>query len=317
MVWKQKRAGYGFILPALLVLFFIGLYPLLYQIYLSFTDWYLLRSPVPIFHGLAGFERLLNDEVVWESLSRTLIWTIGTVIIEFLLGLTIALLLNRPSRLNGILSGLILLPWVAPSIVIALTWRWLLDSESGTVHAVHDICTHAFESLSGGWVAYAALVAADTPNGLVVPVIKDADKKSIAEIAQEASALAKKARESKLSPAEMQGGCFSISSLGGIGGTLFTPIINAPEVAILGVSKSEYKPKWSGKSFEPRLMLPLSLSYDHRVVDGAAGARFITALGQALAAQAPAKAAKPAKAKKPPAKVKPAAKKKPAKKKKR
>ncbi len=152
--------------------------------------------------------------------------------------------------------------------------------------------------------------AADTPNGLVVPVIKDADKKTIADIAQEASALAKKAREGKLSPAEMQGGCFSISSLGGIGGTLFTPIINAPEVAILGVSKAEYKPKWNGKSFEPRLMLPLSLSYDHRVVDGAAGARFITALGQALAAQAPAKPVKAVAAKKPAARPKPAAKKK-------
>jgi ABC-type sugar transport system permease subunit len=150
MVWKQKRAGYGFILPALLVLFFIGLYPLLYQIYLSFTDWYLLRSPEPIFHGLAGFERLLNDEVVWESLGRTLIWTIGTVIIEFLLGLTIALLLNRPSRLNGILSGLILLPWVAPSIVIALTWRWLLDSEYGTIHYVlHELGLVGRRSLLG------------------------------------------------------------------------------------------------------------------------------------------------------------------------
>jgi len=159
--------------------------------------------------------------------------------------------------------------------------------------------------------------AADTPNGLVVPVIRDADRKSVLEIAQEASLLAKKAREGKLSPAEMQGGCFSISSLGGIGGTKFTPIINAPEVAILGVSRSELRPKWNGKSFEPRLMLPLSLSYDHRVVDGAAGARFITALGQALAAQVPAKAAKPAAAKKPAAKAKPASKKKPAKKKKR
>ncbi len=134
--------------------------------------------------------------------------------------------------------------------------------------------------------------AADTPNGLVVPVIKDADRKSIAEIAQEASALAKKAREGKLSPAEMQGGCFSISSLGGIGGTLFTPIINAPEVAILGVSKSEFKPRWNGKAFEPRLMLPLSLSYDHRVVDGAAGARFVTYLGQVLGEMAPAPKAK-------------------------
>ena len=126
--------------------------------------------------------------------------------------------------------------------------------------------------------------AADTPNGLVVPVIRDADKKSVLEIAREASALAKKAREGKLSPAEMQGGCFSISSLGGIGGTAFTPIINAPEVAILGVSKADTKPKWDGQRFAPRLMLPLSLSYDHRVIDGAASARFITYLGQLLAA---------------------------------
>ena len=130
--------------------------------------------------------------------------------------------------------------------------------------------------------------AADTPNGLVVPVIRDADKKSVVDIAREASALAKKAREGKLSPAEMQGGCFSISSLGGIGGTAFTPIINAPEVAILGVSKADTKPKWDGKRFAPRLVLPLSLSYDHRVIDGAAGARFITHLGQVLAAIQPA-----------------------------
>ena len=125
--------------------------------------------------------------------------------------------------------------------------------------------------------------AADTPNGLVVPVIRNADQKSLLAIAREAGELAKKAREGKLSPAEMQGGCFSISSLGGIGGTAFTPIINAPEVAILGVSKADTKPKWDGKRFAPRLMLPLSLSYDHRVVDGAAGARFITYLGQVLA----------------------------------
>ena len=125
--------------------------------------------------------------------------------------------------------------------------------------------------------------AADTPNGLVVPVIRNADQKSLLAIAREAGELAKKAREGKLSPAEMQGGCFSISSLGGIGGTAFTPIINAPEVAILGVSKAERKPKWDGKRFAPRLMLPLSLSYDHRVIDGAAGARFITYLGQVLA----------------------------------
>lgn len=135
--------------------------------------------------------------------------------------------------------------------------------------------------------------AADTPNGLVVPVIRDADKKSVMEIAREASALAKKAREGKLSPAEMQGGCFTISSLGGIGGTAFTPIINAPEVAILGVSRADTKPKWDGKRFAPRLLLPLSLSYDHRVIDGAAGARFITHLGQVLAAIEPAKKSAP------------------------
>ena len=116
--------------------------------------------------------------------------------------------------------------------------------------------------------------AADTPNGLMVPVIKDADKKGILQISQEMSELAKKARDGKLSPAEMQGGCFSISSLGGIGGKYFTPIINAPEVAIMGVCKSTIEPKWDGKAFQPRLMLPLSLSWDHRVIDGAAAARF-------------------------------------------
>ena len=116
--------------------------------------------------------------------------------------------------------------------------------------------------------------AADTPNGLVVPVLKDADKKGLSEIARETSELAKKARDGKLAPSEMQGGTFSISSLGGIGGTHFTPIINAPEVAILGVSKSYTKPVWNGKEFVPQLTLPLSLSYDHRVIDGAAAARF-------------------------------------------
>ncbi|WP_119287206.1 dihydrolipoyllysine-residue acetyltransferase [Azohydromonas sediminis] len=116
--------------------------------------------------------------------------------------------------------------------------------------------------------------AADTPNGLVVPVIKDADKKGILQISQEMSELAKKARDGKLSPAEMSGGCFSISSLGGIGGRYFTPIINAPEVAIMGVCRSSWEPKWDGKQFVPRLMLPLSLSWDHRVIDGAAAARF-------------------------------------------
>ncbi|WP_149194321.1 dihydrolipoyllysine-residue acetyltransferase [Luteimonas suaedae] len=124
--------------------------------------------------------------------------------------------------------------------------------------------------------------AADTPNGLVVPVVRDCDRKGVIEIAQESAALAKKARDGKLGPSEMQGGCFSISSLGGIGGTSFTPIVNAPEVAILGVSKSAMKPVWDGKAFQPRLTLPLSLSYDHRVIDGAAAARFTAYLAQLL-----------------------------------
>ncbi|WP_313077540.1 2-oxo acid dehydrogenase subunit E2, partial [Melaminivora sp.] len=127
--------------------------------------------------------------------------------------------------------------------------------------------------------------AADTPNGLVVPVLKDADKKGILQISEEMGDLAKKARDGKLGVADMQGGCFTISSLGGIGGTHFTPIINAPEVAILGLSRSSMKPLWSDEreAFEPRLMLPLSLSYDHRVIDGAAAARFNAYLGQVLA----------------------------------
>jgi len=116
--------------------------------------------------------------------------------------------------------------------------------------------------------------AADTPNGLVVPVLKNADQKGIIDIAKESAELAGKARDGKLGPADMQGGCFSISSLGGIGGGHFTPIINAPEVAIMGVGRSAMKPVWNGESFEPRLMLPLSLSYDHRVIDGALAARF-------------------------------------------
>ena len=124
--------------------------------------------------------------------------------------------------------------------------------------------------------------AADTPNGLVVPVVRDCDRKGVLEIARETGELASKAREGKLGPAEMSGGCFSISSLGGIGGTAFTPIVNAPEVAILGVSKSAMKPVWNGKEFEPRLILPLSLSYDHRVIDGAAAARFTAYLAQLL-----------------------------------
>jgi pyruvate dehydrogenase E2 component (dihydrolipoamide acetyltransferase) len=124
--------------------------------------------------------------------------------------------------------------------------------------------------------------AADTPNGLMVPVIKDADKKGIFQISQEMGELAKKARDGKLSPAEMSGATFTISSLGGIGGRYFTPIINAPEVAILGVCKSQMEPVWDGKAFVPRLMLPLSLTWDHRVIDGAAAARFNVYLGQIL-----------------------------------
>ncbi|MFV8460380.1 pyruvate dehydrogenase complex dihydrolipoyllysine-residue acetyltransferase [Vibrio campbellii] len=125
-------------------------------------------------------------------------------------------------------------------------------------------------------------IAVDTPNGLVVPVFKDVNKKGIYELSEELMVVSKKARAGKLTAADMQGGCFTISSLGGIGGTAFTPIVNAPEVGILGVSKSEMKPVWNGKEFEPRLQLPLSLSYDHRVIDGAEGARFITFLNSAL-----------------------------------
>ncbi|MES2917581.1 MAG: dihydrolipoyllysine-residue acetyltransferase [Pseudomonadota bacterium] len=125
-------------------------------------------------------------------------------------------------------------------------------------------------------------VAVDTPNGLVVPVIRDADRKSVRDIARDLGELSAKARDRKLSPAEMQGACFSISSLGGIGGTAFTPIVNWPEVAILGVSRSSLQPVWDGREFRPRLMLPLSLSYDHRVIDGAEAARFTTALAQRL-----------------------------------
>ncbi|WP_116475116.1 pyruvate dehydrogenase complex dihydrolipoyllysine-residue acetyltransferase [Zobellella maritima] len=125
-------------------------------------------------------------------------------------------------------------------------------------------------------------VAVDTPNGLVVPVVRDVNKKGIRELALELGEISKKARAGKLTAADMQGGCFTISSLGGIGGTQFTPIVNAPEVAILGVSKSSIKPVWNGKEFEPRLMQPLALSYDHRVIDGADGARFITMLSGVL-----------------------------------
>ncbi len=124
--------------------------------------------------------------------------------------------------------------------------------------------------------------AADTPNGLVVPVIKNADQKGVLQISQEMGELAKKARDGKLGPADMSGATFTISSLGGIGGRYFTPIINAPEVAILGVCRSTTEPVWDGKQFQPRLMLPLSLTWDHRVIDGAAAARFNAYLGQIL-----------------------------------
>lgn len=142
-------------------------------------------------------------------------------------------------------------------------------------------------SLDGDQLVYKQYMhigfAADTPNGLVVPVLRDADKKGVLDISAEMAALSKKAREGKLGPSEMTGGCFSISSLGGLGTTYFTPLINAPEVAILGLSKSTVQPVWDGAAFQPRLMLPLSLSYDHRVIDGAAGARFNAYLAQVLA----------------------------------
>jgi pyruvate dehydrogenase E2 component (dihydrolipoamide acetyltransferase) len=154
-------------------------------------------------------------------------------------------------------------------------------------------CVHALQkmpdfnaSLDGDSLVYKQYwhigFAADTPNGLVVPVIRDADRKTVSQIAQETATLALAAREGKLAPAQMQGGTFTISSLGGIGGTGFTPIINAPEVAILGLSRTAMRPVWNGTSFEARLLLPLSLSYDHRVIDGAAAARFNAHLARLL-----------------------------------
>ena len=125
-------------------------------------------------------------------------------------------------------------------------------------------------------------MAVDTPDGLLVPVIKNVDQKSLWELSAEVIELAGKARDKKLKPDEMQGGCFTISSLGSIGGTAFTPIVNAPEVAILGLSKASMKPVWNGKEFDPKLMLPLSLSYDHRAINGADAARFTTMLGELL-----------------------------------
>jgi pyruvate dehydrogenase E2 component (dihydrolipoamide acetyltransferase) len=125
-------------------------------------------------------------------------------------------------------------------------------------------------------------LAVDTPNGLIVPVIKDADKKSVWQIAEDIIDFAKRGRDGKVKPAEMQGGCFTVSSLGGLGGTAFTPIVNAPEVAILGISKNSVKPYWNGKEFEPRTFTPLSLSYDHRAINGADAAKFTTYLAQVL-----------------------------------
>jgi len=124
--------------------------------------------------------------------------------------------------------------------------------------------------------------AVDTPNGLVVPVVREVDRKGVFDLAREVGELSAKARDGKLLPADMQGGCFTVSSLGGIGGTAFTPIVNAPEVAILGVSRAATKPVWDGSEFHPRLILPLSLSYDHRVIDGAEGARFSSLLAGLL-----------------------------------
>ena len=126
-------------------------------------------------------------------------------------------------------------------------------------------------------------VAVDTPQGLVVPVLRNAERKGLIEIARELATISARARDGKLKAEDMQGGCFTISSLGGIGGSYFTPILNLPEVAILGVSRSETKPQWTGKEFAPRLMLPLALSYDHRVIDGAEGARFISFYSNLLA----------------------------------
>lgn len=166
---------------------------------------------------------------------------------------------------------LTLLPFLLKAVAVALARMPILkasltpDGES----LVHKHYTHIG-------------VAVDTPNGLVVPVVRDVDRKGLHQLAAELAELSAKARDGKLLPGDMQGGCFSISSLGGVGGTAFTPIVNAPEVAILGVSRAEMKPVWNGREFVPRRMLPLSLSYDHRVVDGADGARFTSLLRELL-----------------------------------
>jgi pyruvate dehydrogenase E2 component (dihydrolipoamide acetyltransferase) len=158
----------------------------------------------------------------------------------------------------------------------------LLKAAAATLKAFPDVNS----SLDGDELVrkqyYHLGFAADTPNGLVVPVVRDVDRKGVLQIAGELTELSGKARAGKLGPAEMSGATFTISSLGGIGGTSFTPIINAPEVAILGVVRSAMKPVWDGQAFVPRLMLPLSLSYDHRVVDGAAAARFVAHLAGVL-----------------------------------
>jgi multiple sugar transport system permease protein len=133
---RGDRLGYAFIAPALLIVVAVSLYPIVYQVWLSFTDWYLLQNPTPVFAGLEGYRRLLADALFHASLGRTLVWTFGTVALEFLLAMPIALLLNRRSAVTGFLTGVLLLPWVTPSIVVAYTWRWLLDSEFGTVHAL-------------------------------------------------------------------------------------------------------------------------------------------------------------------------------------
>jgi multiple sugar transport system permease protein len=140
--WRRQRrwAAYLFIAPALLIVAAVSLYPIGYQFWLSFTDWYLLQNPFPVWHGLQGYRRLVDDQLFWQSLGRTGVWTIGTVVLEYAVGLPIALLLNRRSWVTGFLTGALLLPWVTPSIVAAYTWRWLLDSESGTIHALlHQI----------------------------------------------------------------------------------------------------------------------------------------------------------------------------------
>jgi ABC-type sugar transport system permease subunit len=136
--WQRQRrwAAYLFIIPALLIVVAVSLYPIAYQFWLSFTDWYLLQTPQPVWHGLDGYRRLVDDQLFWQSLGRTGIWTIGTVVLEYAVGLPIALLLNRRTWVTGFLTGALLLPWVTPSIVVGYTWRWLLDSESGTIHAL-------------------------------------------------------------------------------------------------------------------------------------------------------------------------------------